>query len=75
MTVEPSSVTISGTQNDPEGSSRVLTPEARRALEETEERRRKQAAAPSAPREVGGRDGPEPTRFGDWEKGGITSDF
>ena len=26
-------------------------------------------------KEIGGRDGPEPTRFGDWEKKGITSDF
>lgn len=27
------------------------------------------------PNELGGRNGPEPTRFGDWEKKGITSDF
>ena len=25
--------------------------------------------------ELGGRDGPEPTRFGDWEKKGIAIDF
>ena len=25
--------------------------------------------------EVGGRDGPEPTRFGDWEKNGRCIDF
>jgi hypothetical protein len=54
---------------------KVLTPEAQRALAEAEERRRKQAAQPPAPREVGGRDGPDPVRFGDWEKGGIASDF
>ena len=54
---------------------RVLTPEARRALAEAEERRQKQSAEPKPPREVGGRNGPDPTRFGDWEKGGITSDF
>ena len=29
----------------------------------------------SHPKEVGGRDGPEPTRYGDWEKNGIISDF
>lgn len=29
----------------------------------------------AAPKEVGGRSGPEPTRYGDWEKGGIASDF
>lgn len=28
-----------------------------------------------APKEVGGREGPEPTRYGDWEKNGIISDF
>jgi hypothetical protein len=31
--------------------------------------------APSRPKEIGGRDGPEPTRFGDWEKGGRCIDF
>ncbi len=75
MAVEDSSVTINGAQRDVGPGPRVLTPEARRALDEAEERRRRSAAEPPAPREVGGRDGPEPTRFGDWEKGGITSDF
>jgi hypothetical protein len=48
---------------------------AERALAEAEARR-KAAPPPSsgAPREIG-RDGPEPTRYGDWEKGGIASDF
>ncbi|MGB0505327.1 MAG: DUF1674 domain-containing protein [Pikeienuella sp.] len=47
---------------------------AARALAEAEERRKK--AEPSdMPRELGGRDGPEPTRYGDWEKGGVISDF
>ncbi|MBT8039066.1 MAG: DUF1674 domain-containing protein [Gammaproteobacteria bacterium] len=27
------------------------------------------------PKEIGGRDGPEPTRFGDWEKNGRCIDF
>ena len=31
--------------------------------------------APPRPREIGGRDGPEPTRFGDWEKAGRCIDF
>jgi hypothetical protein len=34
----------------------------------------KQTAEPSVP-ERGGRDGPEPTRYGDWEKSGIICDF
>jgi len=32
-------------------------------------------AKPPAPREIGGRDGPDPTRFGDWEKNGRCIDF
>ncbi len=47
---------------------------ARRALAEAEVRR-KAAPAPERPKELGGRKGPEPTRFGDWEKDGIASDF
>jgi len=31
--------------------------------------------APIRPKEVGGRDGPEPTRYGDWEKNGRCIDF
>jgi hypothetical protein len=34
------------------------------------------ATAPvERPREIGGRDGPDPTRYGDWEKGGRCIDF
>ena len=32
-------------------------------------------APPPPEREVGGRDGPDPVRYGDWEKGGIAVDF
>jgi hypothetical protein len=53
-----------------------LSPAAKRALAEAEARRAKAAAeGASRPREVGGRDGPDPARYGDWEKGGIVSDF
>jgi hypothetical protein len=51
-----------------------LPPAARRALAEAEERRRK-AAALDLPPELGGRNGPEPVRYGDWEKKGIAIDF
>lgn len=59
-----------------ETPKRALSPEAQRALKEAEERRAK-AAADAAQRqpELGGRAGPEPTRYGDWEKGGLISDF
>jgi hypothetical protein len=55
-----------------------LTPEAQRALAEAEERRRQretQASGGKQPKELGGRDGPDPARYGDWENGGIVSDF
>ncbi|SDN78157.1 Protein of unknown function [Lutimaribacter pacificus] len=53
-----------------------LPPAAQRALAEAEERRRKaEAEARTMPKELGGRDGPEPVRFGDWEKKGIAVDF
>ena len=51
-----------------------LPPEAIRALAEAEERRIK-AAKETLPKELGGRDGPEPVRFGDWERKGIAVDF
>lgn len=51
-----------------------LSDAARRALAEAEVRRK--TAAPAAlPTEQGGPKGPEPTRFGDWERKGIVSDF
>lgn len=52
----------------------TLPPEALRALAEAEERRRK-AAPPDLPVELGGRKGPEPVRYGDWEKKGLAIDF
>ncbi len=51
-----------------------LPPAALRALAEAEERR-KAAAKKAPPKELGGRDGPDPVRFGDWEKKGIAIDF
>lgn len=48
---------------------------AKRALTEAEKRRRTRVSEPLAPKEIGGRKGPEPTRHGDWEKDGIAVDF
>jgi len=59
-----------------ENDSADLPPAAQRALAEAEERRRKAAAdVKPMPTELGGRDGPEPVRYGDWEKKGIAIDF
>ena len=53
-----------------------LTPAAKRALAEAEARRKAaEANAKPAAKESGGRKGPEPTRYGDWENKGIASDF
>lgn len=52
----------------------ALTPAAERALAEAEERRAK-AKALDLPPELGGRTGPEPVRYGDWENKGIAIDF
>jgi len=53
-----------------------LTPAAERALAEAQARRaaidRKTA---ERQKESGGPKGPEPTRYGDWERKGLASDF
>lgn len=56
--------------------NKKLPPEAERALAEAEARRKKNKKDESSrPKEIDGPQGPEPTRYGDWEKKGITSDF
>ena len=50
-----------------------LPPAARRALAEASERRK--TATQPLPKELGGRDGPEPVRYGDWERKGLATDF
>ena len=65
-------------QNEVSEEPRTLSPAAQRALAEAEARRKAVADAEAAAgqkKELGGQVGPEPTRFGDWEKGGIISDF
>ena len=53
-----------------------MSPAAQRALAEAEARRQAAAArAKPMAKEVQGPNGPEPTRFGDWENKGIASDF
>ena len=51
-----------------------LPPAAQRALAEAEARRKADKKA-ELPKELGGRDGPDPARYGDWEKKGIAIDF
>jgi hypothetical protein len=54
---------------------RELSPAARRALAEAAARRKAGAQAAAASGEQGGPKGPEPTRYGDWERKGIAVDF
>jgi len=58
----------------PSDKSDRLKQAAARALDEAKARRAADKG-PELPTELGGRDGPEPTRFGDWERKGIISDF
>ena len=44
------------------------------ALKEAEERKKDQKNK-IVQKEIDGREGPEPTRYNDWEKNGIVSDF
>jgi Uncharacterized conserved small protein len=55
--------------------NKPLSDAAKRALAEAEARRKAREAEAAAARELGGPKGPEPTRYGDWEKKGITYDF
>ncbi len=59
-----------------EAPQKTLTPEAQRALAEAEARRQKyRAAEAQLPKEIGGRGGKEPGRYGDWEVKGLATDF
>lgn len=58
------------------GKDKALSPAAKRALAEAEARRETYLRAEAAlPKEIGGRGGNDPNRYGDWEVKGLTSDF
>ncbi len=59
----------------PTPDRKPLSEAAKRALAEAEARRKAADAEAAKAKELGGPKGPEPTRFGDWEKKGITYDF
>ncbi len=59
----------------PTSPERVIPPAAQRALAEAEARRAAAQAEADRIAEQGGPRGPEPTRFGDWERKGIAVDF
>lgn len=57
------------------GRAAALSPEAQRALAEADARRHEADNQPSTRAAEIGRAGPDPARYGDWEKKGIVSDF
>lgn len=58
------------------GPDAELPAAAQRALAEAAERRKRQEAMEEPlPKELGGRDGLDPARYGDWEKKGLAIDF
>jgi hypothetical protein len=60
----------------PPAVKKPLTAAAERALAEAAARRAAyDRAAAARPHEVGRREGPDPVRYGDWERNGIASDF
>ena len=52
-----------------------LPPAAQRALAEAEERRRTAKPLDLPPERGGRKEGPDPVRYGDWEKNGLAIDF
>ena len=56
-------------------AAKVIPPAAERALREAAERRARQPAPIAEPAESGGVKGPDPTRYGDWERKGVAVDF
>ena len=60
---------------EPAVPQRELSAAAKRALAEAEDRRRRAPEPLPKALEIGGRDGPDPARYGDWETKGIVSDF
>ena len=69
------SPTLLSMTDEPIEPPRVLTPAAQRALAEAEARRAAAEAEAQKAVEHGGPSGPEPTRYGDWEKKGLAIDF
>lgn len=79
MTADPATTPTAASEAEfAPTSPRPLTPAAERALAEAAARRAAtdaQAAEAAPVREVNGRKGPEPVRYGDWEVKGLASDF
>jgi hypothetical protein len=65
---------MAGQETQPEQVAARIRDAGARAKAEAEARRAREIPM-QLPPELGGPKGPEPTRFGDWERKGIVSDF
>ncbi len=73
---KPSKLPAKDVGEQPPTKERPLSPAAERARDEAAARHAaNDRPSPDRPKEIRGRDGPEPTRNGDWEIKGLTSDF
>ena len=61
--------------DDPRGKMDINKPDNKAEAAEDKVADDTQDTDNSPPKEIGGRDGPDPTRFGDWEKNGRCIDF
>lgn len=75
MTRDPTARSPAGAGAGKAPALTELPPAAQRALAEAQARREALKGKKPAAAEIGGPDGPEPTRYGDWETRGIASDF
>ena len=57
------------------GAKERIRAAGEQALKEAEARRKQQRTMVERPKEIGGPAAPEPTRYGDWERKGVASDF
>jgi hypothetical protein len=65
---QPKATKTGGSRPDPETAARALAEAAAR-------RAQIDAKSKDRPKEINGRTGPDPARFGDWETKGLASDF
>ena len=76
---DPSSLIAADTTSERPANRRPLPEAGLRALAEAAARRTERGNAepkkPEGAHEIGGRDGLDPTRYGDWEVNGLASDF
>jgi hypothetical protein len=78
MPTDPTPQTPSASEaaTNQDAEKRPLSPAAERALAEAAARRAERDSRPAeGPKEASGRGGLDPTRYGDWEKNGLASDF